>query len=134
MRFRSCLKPVCAALTALLLISVSAHAAAARPGQFFVYFGTFTGTNSKGIYVSRFDSATGKLSAPALAAQTVNPSFVAIAPDHHLLFAVNETDEFHGQASGAVSAFKLDASSGKLELLNQQPSGGTGPCHVTVDP
>ena len=134
MRFRSCLKPVCAALAALLLISVPANAAGARSKQFLVYFGTFTGTNSKGIYVSRFDSSTGKLSAPALAAQTVNPSFLALAPDHRFLFAVNETDEFHGQASGAVSAFKLDASSGKLELLNQQPSGGTGPCHVTVDP
>ncbi len=134
MRFRSCLKPVCAALAVWLLVSFCAHAADARSNHFLVYFGTFTGTNSKGIYVSRFDSATGRLSAPALAAQTVNPSFVAIAPDHHLLFSVNETDEFHGQASGAVSAFKLDASSGKLELLNQQPSGGTGPCHVTVDP
>lgn len=134
MRFRSFLQPVCAALTVLLLISVSAPAADAPSNQLLVYFGTFTGTKSKGIYVSRFDSATGRLSVPAMAAQTVNPSFVAIAPDYHLLFSVNETDEFHGQASGAVSAFKLDASTGKLELLNQQSSGGTGPCHLTVDP
>ncbi|HKW29304.1 MAG TPA: lactonase family protein [Verrucomicrobiae bacterium] len=119
---------------ALLLVSFSANAADAPPKHFLVYFGTFTGTQSQGIYVSRFDAATGKLSAPALAAQTVNPSFVAVAPNHHLLFAVNETDEFHGQASGAVSAFNLDASTGNLKFLNQQPSGGTGPCHVTVDP
>ena len=132
MRFRSSLKPVCAALAVLLLVSFSANADSAPSKPFLVYFGTYTGAKSKGIYVSRFDTATGKLSAPALAAQTVNPSFVAIAPDHHLLFAVNETEQFNGQASGAVSAFKLDAATGKLDFLDQQPSGGTGPCHVTV--
>src|ERR1022692_4342036 len=113
MRFRSSMKLVCATLIALLLVSISANADSALSKQFFVYFGTFTGTKSKGIYVSHFDTVTGKLSAPTLAAQTVNPSFVVIAPDHHLLFTVNETDEFHGQASGALSAFKLDAVTGK---------------------
>jgi 6-phosphogluconolactonase len=32
-----------------------------------------------------------------------------------------------------VSAFRIEGSSGKLTLLNQQASGGTGPCHVAVD-
>src|ERR1035437_7314184 len=34
---------------------------------------------------------------------------------------------------GAVSAFSLDAKTGQLTLLNQQSSGGGGPCHVAVD-
>ena len=119
---------------ALLLVSVSTNAADAPSEQFFVYFGTFTAGRSQGIYVSRFNTATGKLSAPTLAAQSVNPAYLALAPDHRFLFAVNETDHFHGQSSGAVSAFKLDASTGKLGLLNQQPSGGTGPCHIAADP
>ncbi len=133
MRFRSSLKPVCTALATLLLVSLSANADSALSKQFLVYFGTYTGARSKGIYVSRFDTASGKLSAPVLAAQSVNPSFVAIDPNHRFLFAVNETGHFNGQASGAVTAFKLDASTGQLAFLNQQPSGGTGPCHITVD-
>jgi 6-phosphogluconolactonase len=32
-----------------------------------------------------------------------------------------------------VSAFSVDAKSGKLTLINQQPSEGTGPCHLVVD-
>src|SRR5206468_477978 len=48
-------------------------------------------------------------------------------------YAVNAVSEFQGQRSGAVSAFALDAASGELSLLNQQPSGGAGPCHVTLD-
>ncbi len=33
-----------------------------------------------------------------------------------------------------MSAFRIEPASGRLELLNQQSSGGAGPCHVTVDP
>lgn len=134
MRFYSPLKLVCTALAVVLLVSFSAKADSAPSKQFLVYFGTYTGAKSKGIYVSRFDAATGKLSEPTLAAQTTNPSYVAVAPDHRLLFAVNETKQFNGQAGGTVSAFKLDATTGKLDFLDQQPSAGTDPCHIVADP
>src|SRR5688572_27905789 len=48
--------------------------------EYFVYFGTYTGAKSKGIYLSRFDTGTGKLSTPELAAETRNPSFLAVHP------------------------------------------------------
>jgi 6-phosphogluconolactonase len=48
------------------------------------------------------------------------------------LYAVNELKEFAGQASGAVSAYAIDAA-GKLKFLNQQPTLGADPCYVTVD-
>jgi 6-phosphogluconolactonase (cycloisomerase 2 family) len=102
-------------------------------GKSLVYFGTYTGAKSKGIYVSQFDSVTGKLSAPELAAETRNPTFLAVAPGGNFLYAVNEVDEISGKPGGAVSAFARDASTGKLTLLNQQDSGGVGPCHVAVD-
>ena len=133
MRFRSSLKLVCTALTVLLLVSITANAGSALSKQFLVYFGTYTGAESQGIYVSRLDTMSGELSSPVLAAKVVNPSFVAISPDHRFLFAVNETEQLNGQATGAVSAFKLDAATGKLEFLDQQLSGGAGPCHITVD-
>ena len=97
-------------------------------GEFLVYFGTYTGAKSKGIYVARFDPASGKLSAPELAAETRNPSFLALHPGEHFLYAVGETNH-----AGAVSAFSLDRQTGKLTLLNQQASGGSGPCHLSVD-
>ena len=118
---------------AFLPVSISVNADTAFSRQYLVYFGTYTGIKSKGIYVSRFDTASGELSAPTLAAKSVNPSYVAIDPNHRFLFAVNETDRFNGQASGSVTAFRLDAPTGKLEFLNQQPSGGTSPCHIAVD-
>ena len=75
MRFFSSLKLVRAALAALLLVPFSMNADSALSKQFLVYFGTYTGTKSQGIYVSRFDAASGKLSAPALAAKSINPAY-----------------------------------------------------------
>ena len=102
-------------------------------GQCWVYFGTYTGEKSKGIYVSRLDLATGKLTEPELAGEATSPSFVAVHPSGSFLYAVNEVSRFAGKRSGAVSAFAIDAKTGALSLLNQQPSGGDGPCHVNVD-
>jgi len=113
-----------------LLVSTAVNSLA---DESLVYFGTYTGAKSKGIYVSRFDSTTGKLSAPELAAETTNPTFLAIAPGEHFLYAVNEVDDIGGKPTGAVSAFALDAQTGKLTPLNQRISGGSGPCHVAVD-
>jgi 6-phosphogluconolactonase (cycloisomerase 2 family) len=109
------------------------HAPSESAGGSLVYFGTYTGTNSRGIYVSRFDSATGKLSAPELAAEATNPTFLAVAPGGNFLYAVSEVDETGGQPTGTVNAYALDATTGKLTPLNEQNSGGSGPCHISVD-
>ncbi|MEX2080337.1 MAG: lactonase family protein, partial [Dehalococcoidia bacterium] len=98
----------------------------------FVYFGTYTNARSpsKGIYVAEFDSKTGKLGAPMLAAETKSPSFLAIAPSKKFLYSVSE-----GSGSeGGVSSFAIDQATGKLTLLNSGSSKGSGPCHVSVDP
>jgi 6-phosphogluconolactonase len=97
-----------------------------------VYFGTYTNGTSKGIYVSRFDPATGILGEPALAAESVNPSFLAVHPSGRFLYAVNEVDRFEGGAAGAASAFAIE-STGKLRPLNQSSTRGTGPCYVSLD-
>lgn len=120
------------ALPALLLGSFTASGLYAASG-ILVYVGTYTGPNSKGIYAYRFDESTGKLTPVGLAAETQSPSFLALNPKHPVVYAVNELDEFQGQKGGAVSAFAIDAKTGKLKLLNQQSSRGSGPCHVSVD-
>jgi len=95
-----------------------------------VYFGTYTGrdNSSKGIYRSVLDLKTGKLSNPVLVAEAKNPSFLEIHPNGKFLYAVSEVS-----GAGGVSAYAIDSSTGNLKLLNQQPSGGAGPCHVSID-
>ena len=108
-------------------------AGASKAGTLRVYVGTYTRGDSKGIYRFRMDLATGALTAEGTAAESVNPSFLALHPSHRFLYAVNEVGEFQGKQSGAVSAFAVDPDSGELTLLNQQPSGGAAPCHLVVD-
>ena len=105
----------------------------ATPQTQFVYFGTYTGEKSKGIYVAEFEAATGRLSAPGLAAETPNPTFLALDASRQVLYAVNEVSDFGKKNAGAVSAFRLDQKTGRLTFLNQQPSGGAGPCHLAVE-
>jgi 6-phosphogluconolactonase len=112
-------------------------AAGAQPspaaGACLVYVGTYTGPQSKGIYAWRMDTAAGSLTSLGLAGETSSPSYLEIAPNHRFLYAVNEVNTFEGKPAGSVSAFSIDAATGKLTLLNQQTSGGRGPCHLVVD-
>jgi 6-phosphogluconolactonase len=116
--------------------------------QYFVYFGTYTGftymkeglpaggSNSKGIYVSRFRPATGDLSKPELAAEIVNPSFLTVHPNQQFLYAVIEDPLSLGpdfDHESYISAFRIDPSNGKLSLINTMPTGGTSTCYVSID-
>lgn len=98
-----------------------------------VYLGTYTGPKSQGIYLAEFDATTGKLSEPKLAGEAVNPSFLALHPDGKHLYAVNEVAEFLGKKAGGVTAFSIDEKTGLLTKLNEQQTGGPGPCHLVVD-
>ncbi len=120
------------AMTGLALSSV--RAASPAPATERVYFGTYTGGKSEGIYVSTLDVASGQLSAPRLAAKTPSPSFVAFDPSGHRLYAVNELDRFRDEkGAGGVAAFTIQPESGDLTPLNQQSSKGAHPCHLSVD-
>src|SRR5215470_16338402 len=92
------------------------------------YVGNYTTkTESKGIYQFRFDPATGRMSAPELAVETKDPSWVLVHPSGNYLYAANEMD--HGST---ISAFSTDPS-GRLTLPNSRPAEGEGPCHLAFD-
>jgi 6-phosphogluconolactonase len=97
-------------------------------GQWLAYIGTYTRPPSQGIYAWRFEAASGKLTPLGLAAETSNPTFLAVHPNQRFLYAANE------DKAGTISAFAIDPANGKLKLLNRVPSRGSGPCHVAVDP
>jgi 6-phosphogluconolactonase len=121
----------------LFAIGALALALANAPAKdCLVYFGTYTNATSRGIYVARLNPDTGELSAPELAAASASPCYLAVSPDEKYLYAANSVKGFRDYATtngGAVSAFAIERSSGKLALLNQKCSGGAGPCHVSVD-
>jgi 6-phosphogluconolactonase len=131
------------------LLAMAAGAAGICPASArdcFVYVGTYTnrgllgkpsanapGVLSKGIYVFRFDTDTGKLTPLGLAAETPNPTYFALSASGKFLYAVNEIYQFRGEPSGAIGAYAINAATGMLTPLNQVSAVGTGPCHAVID-
>ncbi len=122
-------------LSALVVLSAGGPPQTPSAGQpdRLVYFGTYTGEKSRGIYVSRLDVRTGALSPPQLAAEIKNPSYLAVRPGGAFLYAVSEVDAVDGKPGGTVSAFGVGSGTGMLTALNQQSSGGRGPAHIVID-
>lgn len=118
-----------------LAVVMSLQCSAAAPpadGDWLVYVGTYTRAPSVGIYVGRF-SKTGKITPIGVAAETPNPTFLTVHPNHKVLYAANEISLYEGQPAGSASAFSIDPASGKLTLLDKVSTKGPGPCHVSVD-
>ena len=119
---------------ATLLVTPAGFAAdKAGAHKYRAYVGTYTTGESKGIYAYDYDAHTGKMTSLGLAAETANPSFVAASADGRFLYAVNEVDKYEGKASGGVSAFSVDAKTGKLVFLNEVASRGAAPCYMSLD-
>ncbi|MCY4652317.1 MAG: lactonase family protein [Dehalococcoidia bacterium] len=98
-----------------------------------VFIGTYTHTDSQGIYTCRFDSDSGALEPVSVETGPGNPSFLALHPNKRFLYAASEVEDFAGKRQGAVYAYSVNAESGELTCINSQGSGGPGPCHVKVD-
>jgi 6-phosphogluconolactonase len=92
--------------------------------ELWVYVGTYTDN----IHIYRLDAKLGALRAVGTAKGARRPSYLAIAAQQGILYAVNELEQ------GAVTAFAIDRQTGELRKLNQQTSQGNAPCYVSVDP
>lgn len=99
--------------------------------MYTVYVSGYTNSEGLGIYQYQFDEATGALSSKTLAAESNNPSYF-ICRDNNL-YAVNEVGEYKGESTGYVSCYYRNKETGQLNLVNEQPSGGEDPCHLTCD-
>jgi 6-phosphogluconolactonase len=109
-------------LASVILLTTSLFAA-----DRVAYVGTYTKPGaSQGIYKITVNDSTGQISEPVLAAESSNPSFLAIGKGGKFVYAVNENRD------GDVSAFWVEAD-GKLKFLNKAKSKGDAPCHLNID-
>lgn len=100
--------------------------------NYLLFVGAYTqGTEGIGLY--RFNADAGDLEYITTTEGVQNPSYLAVNKDKNLLIAVNEVGNYQGKASGAVSSFYFDASTGLLKLNGQVESGGGAPCYVTMN-
>lgn len=132
---RRCIFVCLAAFSVLTTLgcAVKGADAAAEGKMMTFYVGTYTGPKSKGIYMLKLDPATGSLSRPELVGQMKDPSYLAIHPTGKFLYAIGEVNEFKGKKAGEVAAFSIDPTTGMLTMLNEETSGGPGPCFISID-
>lgn len=119
---------------ALLADSLRGQSFAAQTsGELLVYVGTYTSgkSRSEGIYICKLNLASGALTALRTVPNVIEPSFLTVDKNRKYLYAVNETVEYAGKKSGAVSAFAINQKTGDLTFLNKQPSDGGAPCHIS---
>ncbi|MEO7309071.1 MAG: lactonase family protein [Chitinophagaceae bacterium] len=94
-----------------------------------LFIGTYTGTGSKGIYVYKFNTQTGKATWVSNTDSMVNPSFLTVSSNGKFLYSVSESG---GNFPGKINAFSFDKKTGLLKFINEQTSGGDNPCYVSV--
>jgi len=110
----------------------------------YVYAGTYTAPNkapggtqtstAKGIYVFKMDGASGSLSQVQIF-EIENPSWVTVDANASHLYATSEVSTWNGASNnGGITAFAIDAATGKITSIGDQPTGGAIPAYVTVDP
>ncbi|MFD3003266.1 lactonase family protein [Pontibacter toksunensis] len=97
-----------------------------------VYVGTYADPENESIFLYKLNPETGELSRAGGFKGGANPSFLTLDEQRNHLYAVNETTEFQGQKSGAVSAFSVDQQTGNLTFLNQVASKGGAPCYISI--
>lgn len=95
-----------------------------------VWIGTGRSALSKGIYHCTFDSTTGKLSEPTLAAEMGGPGFLEKHPTLPVLYAVGE---LKGEQVVAAFAMEANTKQATLKALNSVPIGDGGAAHVSLD-
>lgn len=94
----------------------------------YLIVGTYTTSESEGIYVYQFDTVSG-YSTYKSKAKITNPSYLAVSKDGKYVYAVSETNDDKASAN----AFAFDKEKGELSLLNTELTKGADPCYIIVD-
>jgi 6-phosphogluconolactonase len=97
--------------------------------KYYLFVGTYTNTDSKGIYIYDFDSQTGEARWVSNTDSVTNPSWLTISKNQKYVYAVNETN---GSNPGRVTAYSFDKKNGTLHFLNTTASGGDDPCYIST--
>ena len=111
-------------MSRLILLGLLAIPFSSFSQEAYLFVGSYTTGKSKGIYVYRFNLATGT-GKEVSTLKVDNPSYITVSQDGKFLYSAGESD-----STGLVSSFAFDSKKGKLRLLNSQSSLGGGTCYI----
>ncbi|MDE5491144.1 lactonase family protein [Elizabethkingia meningoseptica] len=98
--------------------------------EMYMLAGTYTAKGSKGIYVYKVNTETGK-SRYVSEIAVEDPSYLVFSKNGKYVYTVTEKED---QKNSKVNAFSFDKKTGKLSFINSKPAGGGAPCHINVSP
>jgi 6-phosphogluconolactonase len=124
--------PVALTRSPLAQSQASSKGRSAMPNtSYFAYVGCRTtkerNARGEGITVYAVDESQTAWRQVQLVPNLVNPSFLAFDRTGEFLYTV------HGDTSD-ISAFRIDAHTGKLTFINTETTGGKNPVHLCIDP
>ncbi|MGS2761633.1 lactonase family protein [Sinomicrobium sp. M5D2P9] len=102
----------------------------------YAFVGTYTRREghvdgqAKGVYLLERDDENGKLVQETVAAEVVNPSYLAISPDKENLYVVSEVAN-EGE-TGTIHVYGLDEFQ-KPVFLQELSTDAKAPCYVNLD-
>jgi 6-phosphogluconolactonase len=99
----------------------------------YAYVGNWNApSGSQGIHAFEVDPKTGRMQHIQFV-DVANPSFLAVSPTRKTLYAGSHSPYFEGSPGGGVSAYAIDAASGRLEHLNSRVIPVPHPAYVRLD-
>lgn len=101
--------------------------------QQLVFFGSYAPAETPGVYAFAFDDETGGLTQLGSHTGIASPSFLAVHPNGHWVYAVSELGIASHGKPGEVWALDYDADVKSFRPINRQPSDGDWPCHLALD-
>ena len=100
-----------------------------------IYAGTFTGKGSKGLYVLNFNRDNGQFTELQTITDGKSPNYLEIHPNGKFLYTVYDEGATPApNQQGSVMAYQINPATGLLTKINEQPTGGRGPAHISIDP
>lgn len=92
------------------------------------FIGTYTKSESKGIYSFQLDQNTGKIEHLKFAAEVDNPTYLAVSSDKRNLYSVAKEGSL-----GGIAAFIINPETYELTKVNSKVTAGSPPCHISVN-
>ncbi len=96
--------------------------------QTWLYVGCYTTQAPTGIHVFDASDPGGSVERRSQVDDIQHASFLAVDARRDTLYAVSESPD-----AGSVVAYRRSPTDGSLSRLDEAPSHGSAPCHVSVD-